>query len=161
VSKRIRTRKHCSLHFGDGKRCRKRGTHKCWHGIHCAEHDQWLHEIKKRHPGDFVCSACDAHFHDEADPAVQRHLEEHAAARRARREGRDKTAAAEQVAAMTVGEALAFMLKRHATQPGQALKIAVMHKIGLCNEHGDFYHINDPSKAPLIDWGFETGKLRK
>jgi hypothetical protein len=49
-------------------------------------------------------------------------------------------------------EALASMLRRHASQPSQAVKIAVMHKIGLCDDSGDFYHINDQSEAALIDW---------
>jgi hypothetical protein len=166
-SAEIDTRQWCD--FTAGERCRRRATRSCCHGKHCTEHDLLLHACYKRHPGDFVCVWCGEHFHDRNDPAVSAHTAKHLAAIRAAREAPDETVAAksnrppapekspkpitvEQIAAMTHSEAIAFYLKRPATQPCEAVKIAVMHKIGLCDERGIFYHMMDESEAALAGW---------
>jgi hypothetical protein len=75
----IRTRKHCSCYFEDPERgydirCRNRAVVECEHGLFCAECDRSIHEVDKRHPGDFCCLFCDRYFHDRNAPEVRDHL---------------------------------------------------------------------------------------
>jgi hypothetical protein len=77
----IRTRKHCVCYFTGSKggydiRCRKQAVYECEHGLHCGHCDRWIHEIYKRHPGDFVCCICSQHFHDRESQEVSDHIHE-------------------------------------------------------------------------------------
>jgi hypothetical protein len=78
----IRTRKHCTCYFEnpDGRgcdiRCRNRAVYECEHGLQCAECYRWVHEVHKRHPGDFCCVICSKHFHDRESQDVHDHIAE-------------------------------------------------------------------------------------
>src|SRR5437660_10285836 len=77
-SERINTRRHCTLHLEDGTRCRKYARCSCPHGLHCEEHDIFLHTVTRRAPGDFICRMCGEHFLDKEGPEVSEHIGAHA-----------------------------------------------------------------------------------
>jgi uncharacterized Zn finger protein (UPF0148 family) len=157
VSDHIRTRKFCEFRVRYGARCRNRATRSCCHGIHCEDHDKWLHEIAGRHPGDFVCAVCDAHFHDRNDPALSAHTDMHMAARRMRQDESDKKSKAEvaietttmeqKIATMGKDEALAWMRSEEGRSATAAQKIAALRKAGLTDERGRYYHMMDQNKG--------------
>jgi len=157
VSRPILTRKHCEILRMPGGRCRKRAALKCCHGIHCREHDQWLHEVVGRNPGDFVCAICSTHFHDGNDPAVSAHIGMHATDMCATQGTPDEMRKAEvadesmtmqqKIAAMTKKQALAWILKPHATPPTMAEKASALFKAGLTDGRGVFYHMMEQAQS--------------